>query len=90
MRLEYRQPIVYDLGVAYFLDMGQINAISVSPLGVKTKLTTGIRTGLGVGLRYKTVVGPISIDMAYNMNPGFKDGKSQEDLVRIVFRIGAF
>lgn len=88
--LEYRHPIFYDLGVAYFVDAGEIDALQKATDGTQTRLSTGMRTGIGVGLRYKTVVGPIALDVAFNTNPLMKDGKAQEDVTRIVFRIGAF
>ena len=90
MRIEYRQPMLYDFGIAYFLDMGKINALSISSDGVRTRLTTGMRAGIGFGFRYKTIVGPVSFDVAYNANAPIVNGKSPEDLVKFVFRIGAF
>jgi outer membrane protein insertion porin family len=79
-RLEYRQSFVEDLGLAYFIDAGRINA-NVEEEG----LTTGLRKGAGIGVRYDTPVGPLSLDFAFNLAP-----LKGEDQRKIQFSIGVF
>lgn len=76
-RWEYRQPMIGDFSIAYFLDAGRLNALRVE--------STGWRYGYGVGVRYGTPVGPLSLELALNPEPRDKE----EDLI-ILFSIGAF
>ncbi len=74
-KIEYRQAFLADLGVAFFLDGGQIWA--------KDYRSLGFRRGIGSGLRYQTPVGPLSLDLAINL-----DRKAGEDGSRILFSVG--
>ncbi|MBS1985795.1 MAG: BamA/TamA family outer membrane protein [Bdellovibrionales bacterium] len=90
-RVEYRVPLFNDIGLAYFIDMGEIDASGNDlTTGAPIELSTRMRTGLGVGLRYKTPVGPIAVDAAYNTNPLYQNGVRQEDLIHFSLNIGAF
>jgi outer membrane protein insertion porin family len=76
-KVEYRQGVSGDLGVAYFWDVGRLNAVG--------GLTTKWRNALGVGLRYKLLIGPITFDFAYNA-----DRREGEDAYKLQLSLGAF
>jgi outer membrane protein insertion porin family len=61
--LEWRFPIWRWLGGAAFLDTGLV-ASDVGSLSV-----SGVKTGVGGGLRIKTPVGPLRLDVGYALNP---------------------
>lgn len=77
MKLEMRQDLFSGLGFAYFFDMGRVDA--------KGYRGEGWREAIGVGMRYMTPVGPLSLDFAFNADPKFG-----EDLSRILFSVGVF
>ena len=54
-------------GVAGFLDGGQVWR-SISNVGNRP-----IQYGTGIGLRYKTPIGPVRVDFAYKLNPTDED-----------------
>jgi outer membrane protein assembly factor BamA len=76
-KLEYRQPFLENFGFAYFYDVGQ--------LATKNFSDSGLRQAVGVGLRYTTPVGPLSVDFAVNVNR-----QNNEDPFRVSFAIGNF
>jgi outer membrane protein assembly factor BamA len=59
--IELRFPIWRDFGGAVFVDGGLVGGGSISTLGVGTGAITP-----GAGLRYRSPVGPIRIDVGYN------------------------
>jgi outer membrane protein insertion porin family len=81
-KAEYRQPWIYDLSVAFFMDIGRIDVLAPTVL---SDLSTGWRHGLGLGIRYATPVGPIALDFAFNLNP-----EENESNYQIQFSIGVF
>lgn len=81
-KIEYRQPWIYDLSVAFFMDIGRIDVLA--PV-TQRDLSTGWRHGLGVGVRYATPVGPIALDFAFNL-----DAEPNESNYQIQFSIGVF
>lgn len=76
-KVELRQSLFADLGVAFFLDSGRVDALDFEG--------DGWRSAGGLGARYLTPVGPLALDFAFNMNK--KDG---EDFTRILFSVGVF
>ena len=76
-KIEIRQGLFGDIGVAYFVDAGQVYARGFEG--------EGWREATGVGLRYQTPVGPLALDFAFNM-----DKRSGEDFNRILFSVGVF
>lgn len=70
--LEYEHPVAEDWGVALFADTG--NAFD--------SFDEGLKTGLGVGIRWYTPVGPVKVDLGV---PQDDDG----DDFRIHFSFGA-
>lgn len=61
--LEYRFPVVGDLGGVFFADAGNVFTESF-------EFSEGeLRHSVGFGLRYQTVVGPIRFDVGYQLNP---------------------
>jgi outer membrane protein insertion porin family len=75
-RSEFLIPLFADFGLATFYDMGQL-----FPDYQSTEMTHGV----GVGFRYKTPVGPVSVDFA----KGFGNfGKSADRTVRFYFTVG--
>lgn len=61
---------------AFFLDAGQVRERSFAP--------TALRFGTGTGIRYRTPVGYLRLDVAYKLNPGPFDLRSAEQVYRHV------
>ncbi len=76
-KLEYRHPIFFDIGIAYFTDIGMLESYRVG--------NSGWRNSAGFGFRYETAVGPLALDIAYNL-----DRQSDEDTLKVQFGIGRF
>lgn len=76
LRTQVDLPLVGDLKIAPFLDMGNlyIDALQANPF---------FRAGAGIGLHYVTPVGPINLDWGHKLNP-IKD----EPLDQIHFSVG--
>jgi len=66
LRQEFNK-FIKGFGVAAFLDGGQIWR-SVSTIGRR-----GIQFGTGAGLRYRSPIGPLRIDVGYKLNPTDQD-----------------
>ena len=77
-KAEYRHPILLDIGLAFFTDIGRVDSYRIG--------STGLRQAVGVGLRYETPVGPLALDFAYNLDRHDVD----EDTYKIQFGIGRF
>jgi outer membrane protein insertion porin family len=77
LRSEIRQHLFSGLGLAYFFDMGRVDA--------RGSAGEGWREAVGVGMRYLTPVGPLSLDFAFNT-----DQRPNEDFSRILFSVGVF
>jgi len=58
VNLEFRQHVWGNIGVAPFVDAGQVSSSSAP-------FTGKIRVGAGLGLRYYTGIGPIRFDVAF-------------------------
>jgi len=89
-QVELRFPLVGDnLGGVLFHDMGNIYS-SLGNLSFRAS-QRNIQDfdytvhGVGFGLRYRTPVGPIRVDLGYSINPpyyyGFPKGSTQQDLI---------
>ena len=76
VRGEVLFPLFDDFGVATFYDMGQLYS---------DYIPTPLTHGVGVGFRYKTPVGPISVDFAQGF--GYF-GESTDKSVRFYFTVG--
>jgi outer membrane protein insertion porin family len=73
--LELRLPfpgLSSDWRTAVFLDAGQARDDSFVP--------TALRFGTGAGIRYRTPVGYLRLDLAYKLNPGPKDLRAPRDI----------
>jgi outer membrane protein insertion porin family len=81
-RFEYRMPLFSGWGVAAFYEAGEIDVINDKVSGERS---TGLRHGAGFGVRYKTPVGPLAVDWAYNFQ-----ARPNEDKYQISLTIGAF
>jgi outer membrane protein insertion porin family len=85
-RSELRFPIEGDFGGALFWDAGNLFVDKVLPFQ--------LRHSAGVGLRYKTPVGPVSLDFARKLGRiGSRNDKVNTDdldVQRVHFSIGAF
>jgi outer membrane protein insertion porin family len=66
LRFQLNQ-LIKGFGIATFLDGGQVWG-NFKDLG-----TTPIQYGLGGGIRYRSPIGPIRIDVAYKLNPDNED-----------------
>jgi translocation and assembly module TamA len=62
--LELRWNVWGDLVVALFSDWG---LVSSAPLGAKTDFANSLYAAVGVGLRYRTVLGPIRLDLGFRL-----------------------
>jgi len=79
LRAELRSSIIGDLSAAVFMDSGQIFSKTAGKSWV-----TGLRhDGVGVGLRYKTPVGPAVIDVSQGLGP-------DKETMKFNFTIGVF
>lgn len=75
--LELRLPfpgLGSDWRTAVFLDTGQARERSFAP--------TALLFGTGAGIRYRTPVGYLRLDLAYKLNPGPDDLRAPEDVFR--------
>jgi outer membrane protein insertion porin family len=84
-KIEYRQPVLKDFGIAYFFDGGVVRSLRF--LSGEAAISSGFRTGIGVGFRYVTPVGPLALDFAFNPNP---NADNAEERLQIQFNIGSF
>ncbi len=82
-RFEYRMPLFSGWGMAAFYEAGEIDVLK-DKFGTGER-STGLRHGAGFGVRYRTPVGPLSVDWAYNFN-----ARDNEDDYQISLSIGAF
>ncbi|MEK7868025.1 MAG: BamA/TamA family outer membrane protein, partial [Candidatus Omnitrophota bacterium] len=72
--------IIENLKAAFFVDAGNVWHVPDSkPKGGIS--AGGIRTGVGVGVRIKTPIGPVKLDYGFPVNPS----KDQSDTGRIHF-----
>lgn len=80
-KLEFRFPIIRGFDGGIFVDAGNlwIRPDNLSPLGV--------RATSGFGIRYRTPVGPIALDMGFNLMP---DEVISEPLIAWHFSVGLF
>lgn len=85
VKLEYRQPVLLDFGLAYFLDAGLVDSIRFRDSNERS--LSGLRKGLGFGFRYATPVGPLALDFAFNLD---RKADLGEDLFQVQFNIGSF
>ncbi|MEL6317389.1 MAG: outer membrane protein assembly factor, partial [Pseudomonadota bacterium] len=75
--LELRAPVYGDLGAALFVDAGSVSE-AIAP-----DFAEGVQVGAGLGLRYRSPVGPIRVDLATPLNP-----RPEDDRFEIYFSIG--
>jgi outer membrane protein insertion porin family len=79
LRGELRSTLVGDLSAAIFIDSGQIFSKTAG-----SAWESGARhDGVGVGLRYKTPVGPAVIDISQGLGP-------DKEVIKFNFTIGVF
>jgi outer membrane protein assembly factor BamA len=62
--IEFRVELTESLVLAFFIDNGMVSS---DPLGATTNLLRDFYSAVGVGLRYRTPLGPIRIDFAYRL-----------------------
>ena len=68
--VEFRMPFSNKMEWAFFLDGGIVGGAELHSLGDTTKLVRGAAAITpGVGFRYRSPVGPIRIDLGYNLKP---------------------
>lgn len=60
--IEYTIPVIEQIKAAAFFDTGNVWA------QVDDFASTGLKSGTGLGLRFKTPIGPISLDYGYPLN----------------------
>jgi outer membrane protein insertion porin family len=84
LRAELRQSLFQEWGVAFFLEGGQVDVLRTAGDPME-KMSTGFRKATGIGLRYSTPVGPLSMDFAFNI-----DQEPGENEYRLNLSIGSF
>ncbi|TMA35708.1 MAG: outer membrane protein assembly factor, partial [Deltaproteobacteria bacterium] len=65
--VELRHPITEKLGAAVFVDGGQVSRQSFGPF----------RYGAGFGMRYRSPVGPLRVDLGFPFQPPDGDQRWQ-------------
>jgi outer membrane protein insertion porin family len=80
--VELRTRVWKDLGAVAFVDAGNVflKASDVNP--------TLIRPGVGFGLRYKSPLGPIRLDVGFNPDRRYYGNGTREPLTSIYFGLG--
>jgi outer membrane protein assembly complex protein YaeT len=81
LNLELRAPVWRELGAAFFVDGGNVFA-RASELSL-----TDLRGATGFGLRYRSPIGPIRVDLGFKMDRRVIGGKL-EPLTALHFSIG--
>ena len=76
-------PLFSGWGMAAFYEAGEIDVLR-DKVGIGER-STGLRHGAGFGVRYRTPVGPLSVDWAYNFH-----ARENEDDYQISLSIGDF
>jgi outer membrane protein assembly complex protein YaeT len=82
---ELRVPVIGHLGAVLFLDGGNV---WTNPWDLRIN---DLRYDIGPGLRYQTPIGPLRVDVGYQLNPIpglLVDGEPQARRVRFHFSIG--
>jgi outer membrane protein assembly complex protein YaeT len=75
---ELRFPVYNDFGGVVFLDTGALNEDSFSVD------LNNLRYTCGLGMRYKTIIGPIQIDYGYQLNPARRTASDDPDLIDLL------
>ena len=85
LNAELRVPVTRDLGVVGFIDAGNVydlvNAVSLGQ----------IRAGVGFGVRYRSPIGPIRVDLGFKLDRqefGSGDTRQKERLTALHISIG--
>jgi outer membrane protein assembly complex protein YaeT len=81
-KTELRFPISGEHGGVIFYDGGIVEVTGVP-------ISRPYRDSVGIGYRYNTPVGPLSLDLAFKIRPRTKEGEREEPF-RIHFSIGTF
>ena len=85
LNAELRVPVTRDLGVVGFIDAGNVyDLVSNVSLGQ-------IRAGVGFGVRYRSPIGPIRVDLGFKLDRqefGSGDTKEKERLTALHISIG--
>ncbi len=75
--IEYRQRFGESFGAVAFVDAGQVGTSSAPFTGT-------VQTGVGVGARYYTSIGPIRLDVAVPL-----DKRRKDEIAGSLYRVGA-
>jgi outer membrane protein insertion porin family len=93
---ELRFPISGDHGGVIFYDGGLVQ-VEGEIRGEEVNISRPYRDSVGIGYRYNTPVGPVSLDLAFKINPRGEIRnalgelvRSKEDAFRVHFSIGTF
>ena len=85
LNAEFRVPVTRDLGVVGFIDAGNVyDHVSDASLGQ-------IRAGVGFGVRYRSPIGPIRVDLGFKLDRqefGRGDDRKLEPLTALHISIG--
>ncbi len=88
-KTEMRFPLYGNFGGAAFYDGGKVQISGQKGLPETDSHGFGWRDSAGVGIRYNTPVGPLSIDVAYKLNRD-DTPSHKEDAIYYHFSIGVF
>ncbi len=76
--IELRFPVYKEFGGVVFLDSGALNEDSFSAD------LSSLRYTCGVGMRYKTIIGPIQVDYGYQLNPAKSTANDDPELIDLL------
>jgi outer membrane protein assembly factor BamA len=83
-KIEYRQPVLLNLGLAFFVDFGSLSALRFVDPAIKAQYKPFV-IGPGIGLRLGTPVGPVALDFAFRT-----DSAAGKSPFRVQVSIGNF
>jgi len=79
---ELRAPITRGIGVVGFVDSGNVFA-RTSDISL-----TDLRGAVGFGVRYKSPIGPIRVDLGFKLHPNLVAGTKRESLTALHISLG--
>jgi outer membrane protein insertion porin family len=80
--VELRAPITRGIGVVGFIDSGNVFA-RTSDISL-----TDLRGAVGFGIRYKSPIGPIRVDLGFKLHPQLVAGTKRESLTALHISLG--
>jgi hypothetical protein len=66
--VEYRVPVLGNLGVSVFYDLAQVWE-NPGDINFRIEGTNGLRQSIGAGIHYLTPIGPLRLEYGYPLDP---------------------